>query len=203
MPRLESLPLLGGQAGTDQTVEHMAKIAMGEFGAGSPRIRALALKIVREAGVPEKDTDGEIVAVHRWVKRTLRYVRDPVGYELLTYPETLAFDVHDGDCDDHAVLEAALLGALGIASRFVTVGMSRQGMSHVYLEAYRHRVGKWLPLDPIMKDQPAGWAVPRPVIIKRYPLSSADGFRKSALGAIYDALFAGLGAFAIRKLFGA
>jgi len=72
------------------------------------------------------------------------------------------------------VLEAALLGALGHPTRFITIGYSPQAFSHVYLEANVR--GRWIPLDPIMADKPAGWQAPNPVIRKAFPINRADGF---------------------------
>lgn len=172
---------------------------MGIYGAGSTRLRLLALDIVRGAGVAEKDVVGEIRAIHTWVQRSIRYVRDPVGYEFITHPETLAFEIRDGDCDDHSVLEAALLGALGIPTRFVVVGMvPGAGFSHVYLEALHQKSKRWIPLDPIMKDKPAGWSVPRPATIKRYPINTVDGFPSNSL---FDLAGAALLGFLGRRFF--
>lgn len=176
--------LAAGVDGIDATVSTMASMAMGVYGARSTRLRSLALDIVRGAGVAEKDQLGEVLAVHDWVQKTIRYVKDPVGAELLTHAETLAFDRHDGDCDDHSILEAALLGTLGIQTRFVVVGFTRPRVySHVYLEAQVNLAGptarpdnKWMPLDPIVKTQPAGWSAPNPVAIHVYPTNTADGF---------------------------
>ncbi len=153
----ERIMLADGPDGTDQTIQAMSKAAMGEFGAGSPRIIDLARDII--ATVPERDQLGEVEAIHRFVMLHLRYVRDPLWYEAVTMPETLAFERQQGDCDDHAVLEAALLGSIGIQTRFVTYAFKGSPiMSHVALQA---RVGnKWIPLDPIVKNKPVGWEVP-------------------------------------------
>jgi transglutaminase-like putative cysteine protease len=171
-----SLPLPSGEAGTDITIEMMARMAMGKYGAGSLRMRELAASIVRD--VPEKDVRGEIDAIHRWVQNRLRYVNDPATAEMLVHPESLAFDpdVRTGDCDDHAMLEAALLAAIGRPTRFVVIARNpRDAFQHVYLEAHDGR--EWVPLDPIMKkpQQPSGWAVPNPGRIKRYPSNRPDG----------------------------
>ena len=150
----------------DQTVKRMAEIAYGEFGSRSPKIRALAINIVRTAGVPEKDYYGELLAIHSWIKKNIRYVRDPVNQETLSHPEETAFNSMAGDCDDMVVLEMALLGAIGIKSHPVVVGMQPGMYSHVYLRATvppgRHRMaGKTISLDPIMKNWPAGREAPK------------------------------------------
>lgn len=149
----------------DQTVKRMAEIAYGEYGSRSPKIRAAAIDIVRAAHVPEKDYYGEIVAVHEWIKKNIRYVRDPVNQETLSHPEETLFNSQAGDCDDMVVLESALLGAIGIKSHPVVVGMQPGMYSHVYLRATvppgRHRkAGEVINLDPIMKQWPAGREAP-------------------------------------------
>ncbi len=191
----QRLALASGSFGTDQTVNHMAKIAMGQYGAGSMTIRMLAIKIVTDANVTEKDVRGEIDAIHVWVQSHLRYVRDPVGVELITYPETL-LQVKHGDCDDHVILEAALLGALGIPTRFVTIGTGPSGMNHVYMEALIQREKTWIPLDPIMKNKPPGWFAPNPRRIKRYPMNSAEGL---GVGGAVNIAFMALAGYLGRK----
>ncbi len=180
--RVERVPLAAGIDGTDQTVTVMAKAAMSQYGAGSAKIRNLAIQIVRDAGVPERDKRGEVEAIHAWVMGHLRYVKDPLWYEFVTYPETLAFERADGDCDDHAVLEAALLGALGIATRFVVYAFKGATQyAHVALHA---QVGadSWMPLDPIVKNQPAGWEIPDATRRKVYGVNTPDGPQGGASG---------------------
>ncbi len=189
--------LSDGIQGTDETVEMMAKVAMGPYGAGSVKIRNLALAIVHEAGVSEKDQLSEVIAIHVWVMRHLRYVRDPYGIELLTYPETLAFDNANGDCDDHVILEAALLGSIGIATHFVVIGFAPNLFSHVYLLA--DLKNGQIPLDPIVKNQPAGWQAPNPMIKKIYPANRPEG-----LGSLSSSVATSLGSilFILAIIFG-
>lgn len=167
-----------GKRGTAETVAVMARLAMGAWGARSERIRALALAVVRAAGVAGKDYHSEIAAIHAWMQRTIRYTRDPVGQETVQTPEHTAFVLRAGDCDDFSVLEAALLGALGHPTRFVTIGYTSRAFSHVYLEVQLR--GQWIPLDPIMADKPVGWEAPGPVIRKVFPINRAEGFNPAA-----------------------
>ncbi len=148
-------------AGVDATARKMAEMAHSVYGSKSAKIRAMAIDILTRAGVPGKDYYGEIVALHNWVRDNIRYTRDPVGQETLSYPEETAFNSGAGDCDDMTILEMALLGAVGIESYPVVVGMFPNHYSHVYLHAKvpagkGRNAGKIIPLDPIMKDWPAG-----------------------------------------------
>lgn len=166
--------LSSGKRGTAETVAIMARLAMGEWGARSERIRNLALAVVRSREVAAKDYRGEIEAVHTWIQKNIRYTRDPVGQETVQTPEYTAFINQAGDCDDFSVLEAALLGALGHPTRFVTIGFTPTAFSHVYLEVNVR--GDWIALDPIMADKPVGWEAPNPVIKKIFPINRAEGF---------------------------
>ena len=168
---------------------------MGKWGAHSPKIRALAIRTVRDAGVPEKDKLGEIRAIHQFVMRHLRYVNDPAWMETITYPEHLAFVQKDGDCDDFSVLEAAMLGSLGMRTRFITVAPKPGPMAHVYLQVLHmasdgtgSATPEWISLDPIVKDKPAGWSIPNPAAIKVYPINTPDGIGLQSAGSLLGTL---------------
>lgn len=154
-----------GDAGVDTTVRKMAGMAFGQYGAKSAKIRALAIDIITRAGVQNKDYYGMIVAIHNWVRDGIRYVKDPIGQETLSYPEETAFNSRAGDCDDLTILEIALLAALGINAYPVVIGTVPGQYTHVYLHALvpagRHRMaGQVVPLDPIMREWPAGREAP-------------------------------------------
>lgn len=151
----------------DVTVRKMVEMAKGPYGARSAKIRALAINLVNAARVPDKDYYGMIVAIHNWVRDTIRYMKDPVGQETLSYPEETAFNSLAGDCDDKTILEMALLGSIGIRSYPVVIGLVQPGLySHVYLHAMvptsksTSHGGEVIPLDPIMRDWPVGKEAP-------------------------------------------
>ncbi len=150
----------------DRTVEKMVEMAKGQYGARSAKIRALAINIVNDAHVADKDYYGMIVAIHNWVRDTVRYVKDPVGQETLSYPEETAFNSLAGDCDDKTILEMALLGSIGLRSYPVVIGMQAPGhYSHVYLHAMvpagkGRAAGQIIPCDPIMREWPVGKEAP-------------------------------------------
>jgi transglutaminase-like putative cysteine protease len=61
------------------------------------------------------------VALFEYVRDHIRYIKDPVGVESVSDPYyTLARMV--GDCDDQAVLLAALYESVGFPTRFVIAG---------------------------------------------------------------------------------
>ncbi len=163
-----------GVAGVDATVQTMAKMAKGEYGSRSAKIRALAINIVNAAQVPNKDYFGMAKAIHEWVRDTIRYVRDPIGdgedgetlnQETLSYPEETAFNSQAGDCDDMTILEMALLGSLGLQSYPVVIGTQPGRYSHVYLHIILPpgkypNAGKVIAADPIMREWPIGKEAP-------------------------------------------
>lgn len=164
----------GGQESVDATVRIMAKMAKGEYGSRSAKIRALAINIINAANVADKDYYGMAKAIHEWVRDNIRYVKDPIGdgedgetlnQETLSYPEETAFNSMAGDCDDKTILEIALLGSLGLQSYPVVIGTQPGRYNHVYLNIvlppgkYPH-AGETIPADPIMREWPLGKEAP-------------------------------------------
>lgn len=133
---------------TRATVEWLG---YGDYGAGQTLTRmtdlanrALRVPLVVEtangiaATVPPRDYLATAQAIRAWLQRHFRFVRDPLGVELIRTPEyqlrqwmTAGFIT--GDCDDVAVLGAALGKAVGIGARFVAVGFQPRGpLVHVF-----------------------------------------------------------------------
>ncbi len=171
---VERSVLPAGVPGVDATVARMATMAHGKWGSKSAKIRALAINAIQAKKVPSKDYYGEIVAIHNWVRDNIRYVKDPIGQETLSYPEETAFNSKAGDCDDQSILEMAMLGAVGHRSYPVVVGVKPGQFSHVYVHAFvppgNHRnAGALVPLDPIMKNWPAGKEASKVKEKKIYP----------------------------------
>src|ERR1051325_7611537 len=86
--------------------------ALAKQGASSYPIVNLARRIVAAAGVPSKDYRGELAALYKWVRANIAYRKDSVHLEWLQSPDRTV-EERAGDCDDHAILLAALAGALG------------------------------------------------------------------------------------------
>jgi len=126
-------------------------------GSMDPRIRALAVQLIREARVVERDYWGELTAIARGIKARVRFTRDPHRVETIgDAADTL--DLGAGDCDDYTVLCGACLKAVGFPVRLKLVGQDR--FSHIFPEA---RVGgRWTPVD---LARPSRWHG-----VKSYPL---------------------------------
>jgi len=138
-----------GRAGTLETLAKMRRLV--REARTLPVIRNLAIAIT--ATVKNKDRAGEVRAIHEWVKANIRYIRDVREHETLTAPAfTLA--LRAGDCDDHAMLVASLLEAIGHPARFAAVGTSPERFKHVFTET---RLGqRWVSVETT-EPVPVGW----------------------------------------------
>lgn len=115
------------------------------------RLRELAEKIIE--GVYPRDYPSEYAAILNWVRKNIRYVRDPVTIEQVKSPRATVETI-TGDCDDMAVLIAALVGHIGGRTRF-SAGAFKRGpsgkpiLAHVWVEAFDPMSGAWMALDPV------------------------------------------------------
>lgn len=94
-----------------------------------------------------------------FLAQNFRFIADPIGIELVRTPEFLlrqfnANGYMTGDCDDAAVIGAALGKAVGIPANFVAVGFKRNGpLLHVFTELRPKFSGVIVDLDV---TKPAG-----------------------------------------------
>lgn len=133
--------------------------------------RPEVIKDAAEAQASILDAD-PVSQVFWWVKR-LSFVEDrftalpfsfaPDVVETLIRPVDMALlpeGRRQGDCDDFVMYAAALLKALGLNSRFVTLAADPREpgrYSHVYLAVYRN--GERIPFDASHGAYP-GWEAP-------------------------------------------
>jgi transglutaminase-like putative cysteine protease len=131
--------------GTAQTVENMRRLALAAQTQWP--LRRVVEQLCR--GLRPKDYLSELIALHHFVCRTVRYQRDPLTVELVKTPmATLRTGV--GDCDDIATLLGALVLLCGSPARFVTVGFRPDGtFTHVFAEGQDPRTRRWVTLDPV------------------------------------------------------
>lgn len=148
-------PLLNGDAGTAQTIALMRKLV--DEALEDPAIVRKAIEIVR--GVPAFDDVGEVQAIYEWVRRNIRYTKDPVTKEKL-YPPAELLKIRAGDCDDISSLINVFATALGYPSRWVTISTQADNPSeftHVYSEVETPAgSGNWIALDAARLDSQFG-----------------------------------------------
>lgn len=132
-----------------ETLRVMRKLALDA--QGDVALRELAEKIT--SGLIDKDYVSEYAAVLNWVRKNVRYVRDPVTIEQVKTPRAV-LETRSGDCDDKAVLISALIGHLGGRSRFSAGAFKRAPsgrpiLAHVWCEAHDPASNAWIVLDPV------------------------------------------------------
>ena len=135
---LEALP--DGEAGIRATLKRMRDLV--NAAKADATIYDLARQIIR--GEPEKDYPREARAVQAWVQQHIRYTRDPDDLESLQEPSKTV-ELGQGDCDDQAMLVAALLASIGARTRFHAIGAEPGVFSHVFAEVLID--GSWFALE--------------------------------------------------------
>ena len=144
---------MSGDAGVEQTINEMRGLV--DEALRDPQINRLARDIVHS--VPAFDDVAEANALYEWVRRNIRFTKDPVNKETL-YPPAELLKIRAGDCDDISMLLGTLLMAVGYPARLMTVAANGDEFSHVYVEANLN--GEWIPLDPARYDSQFGVAPP-------------------------------------------
>ena len=126
--------------------DHLEEIAPTAFlQSDHPRIRATA----REAIGEEHDAVRAASRLNDWVYASLRKV------PTISIPNALqVLDMGEGDCNEHAVLLAALARAVGIPTRVVAGAVYLDGafLYHAWCEVW---VGQWVSIDPTFHQFPA------------------------------------------------
>lgn len=145
-PGVEVLP--DGDDGTRRTLERMRDMVLSAI--AHPLVRWYGTDIVR--GVPPLDRPSQVAAIRAFLATRVTFVPDPLGVEWLTSPPAMLDTISQryytvGDCDDVAMLGAALGGSVGLPSRFVVVGFVHPDapMGHVYTELFDG--AQWRELD--------------------------------------------------------
>lgn len=167
------IPLPGGSWGTRTIAGYMKRFA--REGKASPAVRDLALSITR--GVPGRNGAAQAVAIRNWLASNVDFTRDISGAELLYTPERLVRILTTRgpplriDCDDVAVLAAALGGSIGLNSRFQLVGFlsPRAPIRHVWTELQSPSGDRrWVQMDVTRSSQslPLDQAISRRWTIK-------------------------------------
>lgn len=159
--------LSDGKKGNLETINLMIKAARAC--AADPYIRMYAIGILNQYKTDSQNYIDEALAIGDYVKKHVRYVRDPDGIELLTDPKTmidmLNRGIARGDCDDMSLLIATLLLSIGHSPfyRAVRYDDSYGHFNHIYVVCYEKNLGKprtRIALDAIIKQKPIGFEVP-------------------------------------------
>lgn len=166
-------PLEHGEAGSQDTLQDMA--ALIRQADGDPLTAAVARRIMP---LPQQDRDAVARALRQYLAASWQFVMDDVlallydvrdpedDVEVLHTPHELAQQLLSdgfarGDCDDAAVIGAALARALGFPVRLVALGFAGEmgPLTHVYADVWTGR--RWADLDVTKPNQGALPAVSR------------------------------------------
>lgn len=140
-----------GDDGTAATLQYMAQLALR--GAVTPACRGVAARCVLGSG---RDPLFHARLLRDWVDRHTEFLADPTHAEGLTPPEKLVSVIASSgiaqcDCDDVAMLAAALGVAIGLRARFVVVafgGGPSPAFAHVWCDLAGPDGAQWLSVDP-------------------------------------------------------
>jgi transglutaminase-like putative cysteine protease len=117
-----------------------------------PVVIETARRIVEDAGVLGRNEGGKFNAIREWLLAHVQFLPDPVGVELLATPRYMLDTIRraqfvSGDCDDAAILGAALGKAVGLRAKYraLAFGARSRPFSHVYTLLLVR--GQWANLD--------------------------------------------------------
>jgi hypothetical protein len=145
---LSAFPLPSSDLGTFWTLAQMRAMVIREF--LQPIVRLTAAQIV--TGTGGQDAAEQSHLIREFLVGHTEFLRDPDGVEMLHGPSWQLQQIHNTgivsvDCDDVAMLAAALGKSIGLRARFVVVafGSTRAPYQHVWTELGRGN--QWLDMD--------------------------------------------------------
>lgn len=147
---LSALPLPSSDLGTFLTLANMRAMVVRDY--MRPEVRLTATDIVR--GYGGQDGFAQAHAIREYVEQHTEFLRDPDMVEMLHAPVWQLQQIRKRglvqvDCDDVAMLAAALGKAVGLRARFVAVGFHHVGAPyrHVWAELSPRAVNAWVDVD--------------------------------------------------------
>lgn len=152
---------LGPFGGAVDTLNSMARAALGERGERSVKVRQFTEDIVRE--IWPKDYLGEILAVRnvfvqpsplRRGAPLFRYTNDPLHVEWVKDPERLITELTEqgnavADCDEIVCLAGTCCLQLGREVEWVALGFGGDQLTHVGLRVREPKSGTWIWMDGV------------------------------------------------------
>lgn len=136
-----------GQAGGLDTLHRMRQLIRSQIAL--PIVRLTTATIVAGTGT---DADRQVYLIRRWLAAHIGFLRDPDGHELLQSPAVVLQMVGehgaaDVDCDDVAMLGAAMGLSIGLRAQLQLIG-AWGGYSHVWCDLGAPLgITQWIDLD--------------------------------------------------------
>ncbi len=119
--------------------------------------------------VPEKNTEAEILAIFKALRRDVRYTSDISGADTYMHPRH-TLGTGTADCDDFSSLGCAALMSVGIPCRFKVIQTTRSSTpDHIFIQAGTPKEGvkRWISLDASV-PMPPGWEAPKNMVAKEW-----------------------------------
>ncbi len=139
-----------GDAGTIATLDKMREVAAAS--ALSWNVRDVAAQLLQGS---DRDPMLHATLLGNWVIQHTEFLPDPSNAEAILVPDdALRLIARDGivqcDCDDVAVLAAALGMSVGLRARLVAVAFDPSGapFAHVWTDLGDPSGHQWLTVDP-------------------------------------------------------
>jgi len=121
-----------------------------------PEIRKIVSSLI--SSCKDRDYDCYIRKIVCYIKSKVKYVNDPPKTEVFQSPlRTLDYGM--GDCDDHAILTATLLRAVGFKVKVVLGAPYGNRYDHVYVKVLHPNKG-WLTIDTTSSNPMEGKMYP-------------------------------------------
>ena len=111
-----------------------------------------------------EEAGAAVPGIFDFVRDTFPYALDPEGTELFISPNRIAEDYYQGrvrmgDCEDLAMLTAAMVGSVGYKSRVMVIATQGLDWDHAVAQVSTPDLG-WLNCDVSDKTHPLGWVIP-------------------------------------------
>jgi len=148
------MPPVLGDGGTYATLAKMKSLAQGA--AAIPLVRATAAHILEGAS---PDGTEEAKLIRGWVQENTAFLRDLSTSEALYHPLEVIIEIQKHgiaqiDCEDVAMLAAALGMSVGLRARFVVLAFRKGGpFQHVFAELAGPQGQMWIDVDTTRPSQ--------------------------------------------------
>jgi hypothetical protein len=129
-------------------------------GLGDPMMRRIGLLVTRACQA--RNDLCELGAVFDFVARNIRYTGD-IAFKDTFQSALRTMQMHGGDCDDHATVNAVLAMENGFQTKFRITSNTGPTWDHIYLMAGlpKHAPTRWIALDTTLGRGRFGKEPPR------------------------------------------
>lgn len=137
-----------GDRGSYATLRTMKRI-VGEAMRDVPVLDA-AKDLIRLSGGTNRLAQAQ--AIQEWMTDHVNFCRDPYGIETIHTPLFMLSRIREqgmfeADCDDYAVLSAALAKAVGMRTKFVVLGFFGKKVPYAHVYTMAQTEEGWMPFD--------------------------------------------------------